>query len=406
MRFPAECYQMLETIDTHFSSCLLPAQRRCLACWAYGTIRAQSACQNAVVAALLPISGSSFSALRQYLREWLYDGEDKAAPCHTQVEISLCFAPLLRWVLALWRSNQLALAIDVTNLQDRLHVLCISVVYRGCAIPVAWHIMPGGQKGAWLPPLCRLLHTLAAAIPSSMTVLVLMDAGLRSPALWEAAASHDWHPIQRHEQGLQFRPAGYHAFHRADTLVHQPGQAWVGTGIAFKTKQAQRPATLAVVWEEGHDEPWVLLTDVGPQEVGLVWYGLRFWIECGFRIIKGMGWQWQKSQRTDPDRVARHWLVMAAASCWVLATGTRVEDAACLKRLPAQLHAPPPCPLPAVHETVRRRPISVFRLGLSALQEQFGRRRLWRGLWLAPEPWPQDPPGLTITRLLISQEAA
>lgn len=32
MRFPEACYQMLETLDTHVSSCLLPAQRRCLAC--------------------------------------------------------------------------------------------------------------------------------------------------------------------------------------------------------------------------------------------------------------------------------------------------------------------------------------------------------------------------------------
>jgi hypothetical protein len=35
-------------------------------------------------------------SLCQYLREWLYDGLDKAAPCKTDLEVSLCFAPLLR----------------------------------------------------------------------------------------------------------------------------------------------------------------------------------------------------------------------------------------------------------------------------------------------------------------------
>jgi hypothetical protein len=54
MRFPAACYQMLQTIDTHFSGCLLPAQRRGLACWVYGTVQAGSACQNAVIAAVVP----------------------------------------------------------------------------------------------------------------------------------------------------------------------------------------------------------------------------------------------------------------------------------------------------------------------------------------------------------------
>ena len=406
MRFPAACYQILETLDTHFSTCLRPAQRRCLACWVYGTVTAQSACQNAVITALLPACDGRFQAVRQYLREWLYDGQDKAAPCHTQVAIRDCFVLLLRWVLTLWRGEQLALAVDVTNLFDRLHVLCISVVYRGCAIPVAWHIMPGGTKGAWMPHLCRLLHTLADAIPSSVTVLVLTDAGLRSPALWQAARDHGWHPLQRHEQGLLFRPAGFHTFHRADSLVHQPGEAWVGTGVAFKTTQARRAATLVVVWEQGQAEPWVLLTDLDPAAVGLRWYGLRYWIECGFRVLKGMGWQWQKSQRTDPERVARHWLVLAVATCWVLATGTRVEDAVAHARLPAHCHAPPSAPRPADPARPRPRAVSVFRLGLSGLREQLGRARLWRCLWLAPEPWPDHPPGLSITRLSSSAEAA
>lgn len=398
MRLPAECYQMLEIIDTHFSSCLLPAQRRCLASWVYGTVRAGSAGQNRVIAALVPACPATVHALRQYLREWLYDGQDKAAPCHTQVDIRLCFVPLLRWVLSLWQGDRLALAVDVTNLSDRVHVLCVSVVYRSCAIPVAWHIMPGNEKGAWMPHLCGLLHRLAPAIPASMTVLVLMDAGLRSPALWEAAREHGWHPVQRHERGLQFRPTGSQAFHRADTLVTGAGEAWSGTGVAFKTTKVQRPVTLLVVWKRGHDAPWVLLTDLEPEEVGLAWYGLRFWVECGFRIIKGMGWQWQKSQRTDPDRVARHWLVMAVASCWVLAIGTRMEDAAALDRLPAHLHAPPRCPGPIDRDPQGKRLLSVFLLGLSAAREQLRGKRHWRCLWLAPEPWPDDPPGLVVTR--------
>lgn len=61
---------------------------------------AQSACQNAVVAALLTVG--HWHALRQGLRAWLYDGADRAAPFQTEVDVSLCFAPLLRWLLS-WR---------------------------------------------------------------------------------------------------------------------------------------------------------------------------------------------------------------------------------------------------------------------------------------------------------------
>ena len=119
-----------------------------------------------------------------------------------------------------------------------------------------------------------------------------------------------------------------------------------------------------------------------------------------------MGWQWQKAKRTDPDRVARHWLILAVASAWVLAHGTRVEDAVARGRLPAHLHAPPACPPLAHRSPSGTRCLSVFLLGLHAAQEQFHRTRRWRCLWLAPEPWPHDPPGLTVTRLHTAETAA
>src|SRR6058998_4021680 len=72
-------------------------QRRGLALWVLGAVLAQSACQAAVLAALLP--WAPYHALRQRLRDWLLDGTDKACPCAAQVEAGACFAPLLRWVL-------------------------------------------------------------------------------------------------------------------------------------------------------------------------------------------------------------------------------------------------------------------------------------------------------------------
>ncbi len=56
-------------------------------------------------------------------------------------------------------------------------------------------------------------------------------------------------------------------------------------------------------------------------------YGLRVWIEQGFRPLKRIGWPWQHTRRTDPARVDRHWLVLAVATLWVLAHGTRVGKA-------------------------------------------------------------------------------
>ena len=61
------------------------------------------------------------------------------------------------------------------------------------------------------------------------------------------------------------------------------------------------------------------------------------WWNWGFKGFKSVGWQWQRTRRTDdPARVARHWLVLAVAMFWVLAYGTRVKDAERLRVAPAQ----------------------------------------------------------------------
>lgn len=68
MRFPSSLYQVEHLIADHFPL-LRPAQQRGLTLWVVGTILAQSACQNAVITALLLFG--KWHALRQHLREWL-----------------------------------------------------------------------------------------------------------------------------------------------------------------------------------------------------------------------------------------------------------------------------------------------------------------------------------------------
>ena len=397
MRIAQEVYQLQRRLAAVFPM-LSPGQQGGLAWWVYGTIMAHSACQNAVVTALL--QWSKFHALRQRLREWLYDGQDKAAPCHSQVSVERCFAPLLGWVLSLWQESELALAIDATLQGDRVAALVVSVLYRGSAIPVAWVILPANTPGPWLTPICRLLRQLRPAIPKSMNVLVLADRGLWSPRLWKRIRDLGWHPLLRVRRDRRFTPD--HATLICANQLVQPGQGWVGRGWLSATRRAPRlRVTLIAVWTADQAEPWILLSDLPPWQVGLSWYALRMWIELGFAALKGVGWQWQRTRRTDPDRVARHWLILAVATLWVLAYGTRAEQAERLGISPAYLRTPPVALKPAPEQVPRwpsrRRLIRVFQRGLQALQRTLSRGRLWQRLWLMPEPWPEPPPDLAIT---------
>jgi hypothetical protein len=387
MRYPREWYQMLATIEHHFPD-LRASQQRGLALWVYGTFLAKSACQSSVIAALATLA--TFYTLRQHLREWLFDGPDKATPCHPQLDVTLCFAPLLRWLLQLWQRPELALAIDATAHGEQTVALVISVLYRGSAIPLAWQVLPANRPGPWIPHILRLLQLIAPQLPPTMQVLVLTDRGLWSPRLWKQIRALGLHPLMRVKNNTSFQPHG-----GCRLPVHQllpgPGYAWVGQGTAFKAKKLRQRGTLIVLWHQEQKAPWVVLTDLPPGEVGVCWYGLRVWIELGFRALEGVGCHCQPTRRSDAARVGRHWLVLAVATLYAFAYDTRVEDAEDLGVPPQRLRSPRPVP-----DRPRERRVSLLGKGVSCLVQQLCRGRLWRRLWLMPELWPSPPPELRI----------
>ena len=362
-----------------------------------GAIQAGSACQNAVAAAL-STQGNWYN-LRQRLREWLYDGGDRASPCRTELDVSLCFAPLLRWVLSWWHSDRLALAIDPTLKGEATTAIVISVVYRSCAIPVAWRILRANKRGAWMDPTVELLRELAPAVPREMTVIVLCDRGIASPKLWKQIRDQGWHPYMRYPKSVTFCAEGGRRL-PARSFVPRPDTAWIGRGTAFSAPAAKRRCTLLVVWYVEQDEPWIILTDLPPEEAGPSWYALRFWIELGFKAIKSLGWKWDRTRRTDPARISRHWLVLSVATLLALAYGTRVEDANERRIAPGSLRAPPKALSPRHRDPWHRpgRTVSVIRHGIDWLRRLLLRGRLWSRVWLLPEPWPEPKPNLEITR--------
>lgn len=391
MRVPAPCYQVQALLAEVFPH-LRPAECRGLALWVVGAILAGSACQTAVVSALRPL-GLGPDAARQRLREWTYDGADRAAPCATALDVRGCFAPLLAWVLRLWRGESLPLALDMTSLGRRWVVVAVCVLYRGTAIPVAWQIRPGPGYGPWMAPTCALLQRLAPAVPPTTRVLVLTDRGLWSPMLWRQLRALGWHPVMRVRPDATFAPLGQKR-RPAKTLVPGPGHVWVGAGTAFKHREVRQQGTLVVLWAADQPEPWLVLTDLPPDEIGLAWYGLRVWVEQGFRALKSAGWHWERIRRTDPERVARHWLVLAVASVLTAAYGSRVEDADWAGCAPSHFTTPRAWP----PERVVARMVNLLTTGRDWLRVGLLRGRWWSRLWLLPAPLPSPAPDLRIHR--------
>jgi len=203
-----------------------------------------------VASAISPLG--RWNNLRQYLWEWLYDGSDRTSPCQTQLDVTLCFAPLLRWVLAWWHSGRLALAIDPTIKGDQTTAIVISVLYRPPetdAIPVAWRIHKATQKVSWMDPIVELLQELAPAVPPEMTVIVLCDRGISSPKLWQQIRAQGWHPYMRYRNNITFCAAGGKRMPARAVSVIRHGIDWL-RGLLLKGRLWSRVWLLPEPWPQ------------------------------------------------------------------------------------------------------------------------------------------------------------
>jgi hypothetical protein len=306
-------YQWTEVVTTYMPHLSKP-QAAVLAVWSLGMVLARSCALSAVSEVLAEGLARKANTVRQQLREWCYEAKAKRGGSRQELAVATCFAPLLGWVLSWWDGHQLALAVDATTLGQRFVVLVISVLYRGCAIPVAWTVLPAIEKHAWRGEWLRMLRQVRAAVPRRFFVIVLADRGLYARWLFRQIVRLGWHPLLRINTGGTFRPAASAHYQPLRELVPQPGTPWVGAGTAFQGPRRRLNCTLLGRWEAGYADPWLLLTDLAPSAGEACWYGLRAWIEQGFKITKRGGWQWHRTRMTDPQRAARLWLAVAVAT--------------------------------------------------------------------------------------------
>ena len=383
--------QWVTTVAEHLPQLSKP-QATVLALWSFGMAIVKSCALTTVVLFLATLLKVKENTMRQRLREWCYDSKDKRGKKRVDIKVHSCFPFLMRWVMDWWQGTQVAIALDATTLSLNFTVLSVSVVYRSCAIPVAWTITKGNAKGQWNRHWFRMLQLIRPSVPSHYTVIILTDPGLYSPKLFRYIRTMGWHPFMRINAYGMFRPAGERCFLPIQSFATEPGQCWRVTGIAFKSSRI--PATLLAYWEEGTEEAWFILTDLPTEVCNACWYGMRAWIEQGFRTIKRGGWQWHQTRMTDPRRAERLWLAVSVATLWLVSVGSEAEDNAAIPEgvIPEIVDfLVQPNTKRRMRKATKLRLVSVFRRGWITILVSFIRHDpLPLGRFI-PEPWPMFP---------------
>lgn len=388
-------------------------QAKGLALWSIGIVLARSCSLHAVVLALacwLPFNPLN---LRKRLQEWYLEatakkGHGTAGTGYQRRDWQPHEAApnLLAWLLDDWPGRQIVLALDPTNFGDRFTVLNISVLYRGCAVPVCWTVLEGCQPEAWEPHWERMLQTLAARIPTGWQILVLTDRGMYSPRLFRCLRQLHWHPFLRIRAQGFYRPLGSRKWLNLLDLQPPAGQTLAFPAEVFKNADGRLECTLLAFHGQGHAEPWLIVSDLSAEVAQASWYGLRAWIEQGYKRVKGEGWNLPRTRITSCERLERLWLAVALATMWVLEVGgeAEVQEPSAAGPAPGQESGAATPTLPdletpgaeqaqptsAAGSEEGGRLWSVFARGWQVLRNALAVGLLVLGSW-HPEPWPHHP---------------
>ncbi len=312
MSYPTELSTWAGEVSRHMPH-LTVSQARGLAWYSFAVTLVQSCGISHVAYFLACLLGQEENTVRQRLRETVYESEQKRGAHRRDVDVVLCFAPLLSWVLTVWRSPEakLCLALDATTLRQTFTVLSISVLVGRCAIPIAWTVLPATQPGAWKPHWQGLLRSVH--VPSELTVLVMADRGLYAKWLFAEIVACHWHPMLRiNAQGwVDVRETNQRLSlaHLANACL---GKWWHGRVVCFSGDK-RLDCTLLVLWDPHQQAAWLVVTDLPPAHVSPTWYALRMWIEFGFKSLKSAGFHWERTRMCNPARAERLWLVLALA---------------------------------------------------------------------------------------------
>jgi hypothetical protein len=152
-------------------------------------------------------------------------------------------------------------AVHATTLGSRFVAWAVSVLYRGCAVPAAWKVRPATEPHAWKPEWPALLRQFQQVVPARWKVLVLADRGLYAKDVFPAIGALGWHPLRRITSHGKYRPQGWRRWRSLRQVAVHVGQRWQGRCTALRNQPSHLDCTLLACWEDGHEEPGLVVTD-------------------------------------------------------------------------------------------------------------------------------------------------
>jgi hypothetical protein len=377
---------------TELCPTLRPCSAERLALLVTGVLAARS-CILARIAleleALALTAAGCTESIERRLRRTLSDAHLDARCYHALVR------SLVDWPSVVRQTGRIILIMDESTKRDALHLVQVSLAYRGSALPLAWAVWQQNAPlpdGAYWREVESVLLATSALLPADLPVVMLADRAYDIPPFIDRIDALGWEWIIRckakgslhvyDQQGSEQELAALVMRHLAR------GRRWKMRGLLFKDA-GWREASIVGIWSTREDEPLVVISNLAARWELLSIYGRRFWTEPCFRNTKRKGWQWEACQVQGIGHHERLMLAMAWASVLTLLAGMEAATARLQRRVRHRHFTAP--------QHARQ---SVFALGLARihcwLYQQTPpttwhltdfRDRSWNDQWLAHQRW-------------------
>lgn len=241
-----------------------------------------------------------------------------------RIDVLHLYAALLRPVLGECPDRRLWVVLDTTVLWNLFCVVQLCWVYRGRTIPLAWKVLRHPSASVAFRDYRGVLGFVARRLRGSEVVLLADRGFLHGEWLRWVGRTVGGHLRVRCKRNVGlFRRTG-RGYGRL-TLRLSAGEVRYDHGVYVTGTRL--PVHLAVGWEKGAKEPWIIVSDEPTDAETLYEYGRRFTIEEGFLDDQSNGFQWESSKLRQAEVLQRLCFVMAVATLVLVCQGVEVVAA-------------------------------------------------------------------------------
>ena len=211
---------------------------------------------------------------------------------------------------------------DQSKIADDFECLMISLRCGNRDLPLCWSVLQTKGSIGWKDQKI-LLDCFKDMIPPEKNILFTADRFYGTSMLVDFCKTQNWSYRIRLKGNLIFQ-------HEGGNIT--PSQAYKSKISCMNNaffNQTKVSTNIALLWEEGHKEPWFIAMDAKANTHKALDYGMRWGIEALFSDFKSRGFGITKTHLKCPKRIEMLILLLSIATYWAVSTGlyAKYQDA-------------------------------------------------------------------------------